>query len=122
MNDKDIVLIFTQIQNPKKLFILCAIFIFADVITGYLKAFRFRKVNSSISRDGYIKKVGWIIALLVGWSVGFFIGTKIFLVGSALVCIATEGISVYENLGEIGVKLHFKKYFQKIKDGVENED
>lgn len=119
---KDVVLIISQIQSPKKLFILCAIFIFADVITGYLKAFKTRKVNSSISRDGYVKKVGWIIALLLGWSVGFFIGTKVFLIGSALVCISTEAISVSENLGEIGVKVPFKKYFVKLKDGVEDED
>ena len=52
---------FTQkmltINEPKTLFILCAIFIFSDVITGYLKAIKFKKVNSSISRDGYIKKI-----------------------------------------------------------------
>ena len=117
----EVVKIILQIDDPKKLFMLCAIFIFTDVITGYLKAFKFKKVNSSISRDGYVKKVGWIIALLLGWSVSFFIGSKIFLIGSALVCIATEGISVYENLGEIGVKLHFRKYFEKLKDGVDND-
>ena len=122
MNYEEIVITIMRIQEPKILFTLCAIFIFTDVLTGYLKAFKFKKVNSSISRDGYVKKVGWIIALLLGWSVDFFVGSKIFLIGSALVCIATEAISVYENLGEIGVKLPFSKYFQKIKDGVEDED
>lgn len=113
--------IVTHIQSPKTWFILCSIFMFSDVLTGYLKAFKFKKVNSSISRDGYIKKIGWIIGLLLGWSVGFFIGTKIFLIGTAVVCFATEGISVYENLGEIGVKLPFNKYFMKLKEDVENE-
>lgn len=119
---KEVISIFSQIESPKKLFILCAIFIFTDIITGYLKAFKFKKVNSSISRDGYVKKVGWTIALLLGWSVGFCIGTKVFLIGSALVCIATEGISIYENLSEVGVKLPYKKYFAKLKDGVDNEN
>lgn len=122
MGNIDIVSIITHIQEPKTWFVLCAIFIFSDVLTGYLKAFKFRKVNSSISRDGYVKKIGWMIALLIGWSVDFFIETNVFLIGSAIVCFATEAISVYENLGEIGVKLPFNKYFIKIKEGVEDID
>ena len=29
---------------------------------------------------------------------------------------------VYENLSDVGVKLPFGKYFEKVKDGVDNED
>ena len=48
------------------------------------------------------------------------LGLNIFLKGTALVVITTEGISIYENLGEIGVKLPFHKYFIKLeKDGDE---
>ena len=118
---EELVKIISQIQDPKTLFILCSIFIFGDVSTGYLKAFKLRKVNSSISRDGYIKKLGWIISLLLGLLVFFAAKTNIMLVGSALVCIGTEGISISENLGEIGIKLPFMKYFAKLKDGVEND-
>ena len=103
-----------EVNDPKSLFILCGIFIFFDITTGYLKAFKTHKINSSISRDGYIKKIGWIIALILGWAVDFFIGVHVFLIGSAITCLATEAISVYENLGEIGVKLPFAKYFEKI--------
>lgn len=110
-----------SVNEPKTVFILCAIFIFTDVLTGYLKAFKYKKVNSSISRDGYIKKIGWVIALLLGFFVDIIIGVQIFLVGSALVCIATEAISVYENLGELGINLPFGKYFEKLKDNNEKE-
>ncbi len=103
------------LNEPKILFILCGIFIFADVITGYLKAFKNRKVNSSISRDGYIKKIAWIVALLLGFAVDFLVKVELFLIGSALVCVATEGISFYENLNELGVTLPFNKYFEKMK-------
>ena len=102
------------INEPKTLFILCAIFIFSDVVTGYLKAFKFKKVNSSISRDGYIKKISWMVALLLGFATDYIMNLNIFLIGSAVVCVATEGISIYENLGELGIKLPFKKYFEKI--------
>lgn len=108
-------------DSPKTLFIICGLFIVCDVITGYLKAIMFKKTNSSISRDGYIKKVGWLVSLILGFLVDVFIGTNIFLNTTALVLIATEGISVYENLGEIGIDLPFKNYFEKLKEkGDEN--
>mgnify|MGYP000235448607 FL=1 len=107
----------TNINEPKTLFLLCALFVFSDVITGYIKAFKEKKVNSSISRDGYIKKLGWVVAILLGFLVDILVEVNLFLVGSALVCIATEGISVYENLGEIGINLKFKEYFEKIAKG-----
>lgn len=103
-----------SINEPKTLFLLCGIFIFSDVLTGYLKAIKFKKVNSSISRDGYIKKISWIFALLLGFTIDYFVKLNIFLVGSAIVCITTEGISVYENFGELGANLPFIKYFEKI--------
>lgn len=104
----------TEINDPKTLFILCGIFIFSDILTGYLKAIKNKKLNSSISRDGYIKKISWIISILLGFTIDYFVNVNIFLIGSAVVCIATEGISVYENLGELGINLPFKKYFEKI--------
>lgn len=105
-----------NISEPRMIFILCGLFIFVDVLTGYLKAFKYKKANSSISRDGYIKKIGWIISILLGFLIDILIGVNIFLVGSAIVCIATEGISIFENLGEIGVNVPFKKYFEKLND------
>lgn len=106
-------------NEPKTLFILCSVFIFTDVLTGYLKAFKTKKINSSISRDGYLKKISWLIALLLGFVVDFFADVELFLIGTAVVCVITEGISVYENLGELGVKLPFSRYYEKIKESNE---
>ncbi len=103
-----------EISNPKTLFLLCGIFIFADVITGYLKAIKLKKINSSISRDGYIKKISWIIAIILGFLIDCLVNVNIFLIGSALVCIATESVSTYENLGKLGITLPFIDYFEKI--------
>ena len=102
------------INEPKTIFLLCGMFIFTDVLTGYLKALKNKELNSSVSRDGYIKKIGWVIAILLGFLVDILVGVNIFLIGSAVVCVATEGVSVYENLGEIGVNVPFKKYFTKL--------
>ena len=116
----------THISDAKIIFKLCGLFIFTDILTGYVKAFKNKKVNSSISRDGYVKKIGWIIAILFGFFIKKLVGVEMFLVGSAIICIATEGMSIYENFGEIGLKLgNFKKYFEKLnkenKEGEKNE-
>ena len=120
MNGEELIQALSSVQDSRTLFIICSILIFSDVLTGYLKAFRNKKINSSISRDGYIKKVGWIVALILGVLLDYFIHVHIFLFGTAIVCITTEAISVYENLSDIGVKLPFSKYFEKVKDGVDN--
>lgn len=111
-----------NVNEPKKVFILCAIFIFSDIITGYLKAWKFNKTNSSISRDGFIKKIGWVIALLLGFFVDVIADVNVFLIGSAVVCIVTEGISVYENLGELGIDLPFKEHFEKLNKNTNHKE
>ena len=108
--------ILLNISDDKTLFLICGLFIVGDIATGYLKAFKYHKVNSSISRDGYIKKTGWAVALLLGYIIDLLTNTSIFLMSSAVVCVVTEGISFYENLGELGVKIPYKKYFEKIQD------
>lgn len=110
-----------NLKDTQSIFILCGIFISFDILTGYLKAIKKKEINSSISRDGFIKKLGWITAIIFGYLIRYMIGVDMFLFISAIVCIATEGISIYENLGEIGVKLKFKKYFEKLKEDEENE-
>jgi toxin secretion/phage lysis holin len=121
MSNEELMLALSSVRDSRTLFIICSVLIFSDVLTGYLKAFKNKKINSSISRDGFIKKLGWIVALILGVALDYFIHVHIFLFGTAIVCIATEAISVYENLSDIGVKLPFNKYFEKVKDGVDNE-
>lgn len=118
--NEELIQAISSVKDSRTLFIVCSILIFSDVLTGYLKAFKNKKINSSISRDGFIKKIGWIIALILGVLLDYFIHVHIFLFGTAIVCIATEAISVYENLSDIGVKLPFNKYFEKVKDGVDD--
>ena len=52
----------------------------------------------------------------------YILNISLFLKGTVFVSIATEGMSIYENLSEIGVKLPFSKYFEKIKEGGENNE
>lgn len=121
MSSEEIAITLSSVRDCRTLFVLCSVLIFCDVITGYLKAWKEKDINSSISRDGYIKKVGWIVALLLGVVLDQFIHVHLFLFGTAIVCIATEAISVYENLSAVGVNLPFAKYFEKVKDLNKNE-
>ena len=109
--------------TTRNLIIISIIMIFTDIVTGYLKAIKNKKINSSISRDGYIKKIGWIVAIILGFILDYLLKINLFLKGTTFVSIATEGMSIYENLGEIGVKLPFSKYFEKIngEGGEKNE-
>lgn len=106
----------------RNLLIISFVMIFTDILTGYLKAIKNKKINSSISRDGFIKKIGWVIAIVFGFIVDYILKINLFLKGTSLVCITTEGMSIYENLSEIGVKLPFSKYFEKIHKGGENNE
>ena len=112
----------TNVTSLKSIFLICGFFIVIDIITGYLKAFKTKKINSSISRDGFIKKIGWVLALITGVFIEYISGTRIVLITSATMCILTEGISFYENLGELGVNVPYKKYFEKICEKEEGED
>lgn len=103
-------------NTPRTLILISLVMIFVDIITGYLKAFKMKTVNSSISRDGYIKKIGWVVAIIFGLIINYLVCINLFLNGTTLVCIATEGMSIYENLNEIGVKLPYSKYFEKLKE------
>lgn len=120
MNNEELIQALSSIKDSRTLFIICSILIFSDVLTGYLKALKNKKINSSISRDGFIKKLGWIVALILGVALDYFIHVHIFLFGTAIVCIATEAISIYENLSEVGVNLPFAKYFEKVKEKVDS--
>ena len=51
--------------TTRNLIIISFVMIFTDILTGYLKAIKNKKINSSISRDGYIKKIGWVVAIIV---------------------------------------------------------
>ncbi len=108
-------------SSIRNLIIISLVMIFIDIITGYLKAIKNKKINSSISRDGYVKKIGWIVAILLGFMMDYMLNINSFLKGTVFVSITTEGMSIYENLSEIGVKLPFSKYFEKVEGGEKNE-
>ena len=99
------------------LIIALVVFIFLDVVTGLLKAWKNGDISSAKSREGVIHKASEILALLVGFAADIFLpqalsqmtGTEIHfeVFGAAIACyiILTEILSILENLAETGVAL-----------------
>lgn len=105
------------------------IFMICDYISGYMKSMIKGKLSSKIGFKGLIKKASYLIAVIVGVSLDKLIlenhlnipitifavpiSFKIMIIFSI---IGTEGISIVENLAEIGIKFPFpvKKLFKQL--------
>lgn len=80
------------------------IFIVADYITGLLKAWKTGKLNSRIGAEGIIKKVGYLIIVILAVYLDRLAG-DIGVIRNIVIYffIANEGISILENWGAMGV-------------------
>lgn len=90
-----------------------------DVVTGVLASAKMRKLNSSISFNGLIRKLGLIVGVAFLTVIDYYLHMEgeILKVGSGMV-ILTEVMSVIENFSVIGIKLDFlTKYFEDYKVG-----
>ena len=96
--------------------VLCATFIIADIVTGYLKAWKNKNINSSISRDGFIKKLGWFVGIALGYIINIVTGADVVILLVTGVCMLTEFISVIENFSAIGIDLKGLKKYLDVKD------
>ncbi|MCM1578243.1 MAG: phage holin family protein [Ruminococcus sp.] len=101
------------------------VFISFDYVTGVMAAAKRRRLSSEVGFWGIVKKV--CIIVLVG--VAHFIDTyvmqsgDIFRTAVALYYIGNEGLSLLENIGNLGVKLPGKLVgvLTQIRDESENE-
>ena len=94
-----------------------------DIITGILVAAKERELNSSINREGLIRKLGELFAVVFVTFVDVYFQTNgvITKTGVSLLVIY-EGMSIVENFGRIGVNVKFlAKYFDKNKIEQRNE-
>lgn len=95
---------------------LLATVMMLDFSTGTLKGLYQRKLNSSVSRNGIIKKIGMIMGVAIAFMIDKHVGTG-FLFRDLIVnmFIVTELISNLENLAEIGVIMptFVKKFLEK---------
>lgn len=104
-----------KITEPNMAFVLCLVFIMGDVITGLLKAWKNKSLNSTIGRDGFIKKLGWVAGLILGYIVFLLTNINLMILLTAGTCIVTEFISILENFSELGIDLKkLGNYLEKV--------
>lgn len=106
----------TAITKPKTAIILSILMVAFDILTGWLKAKKQKKVNSSVSRDGFFKKLGWFCGLCLGLALYYVINTNLLVIVVALTCVTTEFISIIENLSDLGCKISWES-LEKIHKG-----
>lgn len=117
------------------LLIVFVIFMLADWVTGLTSAKMANDVSSEKGWEGLMKKGCYILVILVAFGLDYVITFAAGKIGAisfssvyvtilvTLWLIVNEGISILENLGEIGVKYpkFMTKIFGTLKSTVENQ-
>ncbi len=82
-------------------------FIAIDYITGVMAAFVKKELDSEIGGKGIAKKVGYLFLVAIAHMIDKVTGTgsPILMTGTIYFLMANEGLSIFENLGELNVPL-----------------
>jgi toxin secretion/phage lysis holin len=83
-----------------------AIFMACDYITGLMVGFKEKQVNSYRAFRGIAKKVGMITFVIIANQLDIVTGNEGGFLRDTMLwfLIGTEGISIVENIGKLGVK------------------
>lgn len=85
---------------------LLAVLMGLDIITGVLKAIKNKKLRSRTAWFGYVRKIGVFGAIIAANIIDVVLNLGgAIAYATVLFYIANEGLSVVENLAEIGVKV-----------------
>jgi toxin secretion/phage lysis holin len=82
------------------------LFIILDYVSGILQAIYNKKLNSEIGARGIVKKVGYILIVVLASSVDTLYGNNMDIRNVIIyMFIANEGISILENCSQMGIKI-----------------
>ena len=102
--------IIVTIVDTKTLVILSTGFIVGDIITGYIKAFKNKKYNSSVNRDGLARKMMWYMMIILGCFIEWIAHTNAISILVCTTCCITEFMSVIENARDVGIEFKITQY------------
>ena len=94
---------FKTIIGIDKWIFIYLIFAAFDFITGFLKAWKVEGFKSRKLRDGIVRLIAEIIAIVFTGILDFALGLSILMVSTKMLFIFKEAISIIENLGILGV-------------------
>lgn len=85
---------------------LLVVLIALDIITGILKAIKEKRLRSRTAFFGYARKIGIFAAVILANVIDIILGLKgAVAIATVVFYIANEGLSILENLAQIGVKV-----------------
>lgn len=93
------------------------IFIFADVVSGFIQAMINNDVDSSVMRKGLLRKTLLILVIVLGVIVSLAFNIIYISTAVCLYIVIMEIISILENLSKAGIDLGKITDFLKIKKG-----
>lgn len=102
------------------------VFMAIDLITGFIKGAVTGGLRSSIGFNGMLRKATIMIVIIVANLLDVLIGSEVpvFRTMAVFFYIGNEGLSILENLGQIGVPVPngIAKYIQQLKDNNDDKD
>jgi toxin secretion/phage lysis holin len=85
---------------------LLTVLMIVDIITGVLKAIKEKRLRSRSALYGYARKVGVLFIIILANIIDIILGLNgVVAFITVLFYIANEGLSIIENLTQIGVKV-----------------
>lgn len=121
MNDTFFLSILTGYDT---LFKALLIFIVLDYLSGVMRAIYAKKLSSKIGAKGIIKKIGYIVLIVVVEILDILLKDDGYLRNIIIyMFIANEGISILENWSAMGIKVPdiIKDKFSNLKGGDDDE-
>lgn len=121
MNDTFFLSILTGYDT---LFKALLIFIVLDYLSGVMRAIYTKKLSSKIGAKGIIKKIGYIVLIVVVEILDILLKDDGYLRNIIIyMFIANEGISILENWSATGIKVPdiIKDKFSNLKGGDDDE-
>lgn len=103
---EDLRIVHAYLFGAVKFLDLLAILMIVDIITGVLKAIKEKRLRSRSALYGYARKVGVFMIIILANIIDIILGLNgavAFI--TVLFYIANEGLSIIENLAQIGVKV-----------------
>ena len=80
-------------------------FVVIDLFTGLLKAYKVDGFKSRKLRDGMLKIISELLAIIFACVLDYILGLDILMLAMKMILVFKEAISIVENLGILGVQL-----------------
>lgn len=96
----------TYLFGGVKFLDLLVLLMMVDIITGIMKAIKDKRLRSRTALFGYARKIGIFGVIILANIIDKILGLNgAVAIATVLFYIANEGLSIIENLAQIGVKV-----------------